>query len=432
MTDELINSTNKEIDPAKRDKFLKKAIKSYSKAEKLVSKSKFKKAEWHFQNSINTFLQLNNKNRAEKVLLKLAECFLIEKQYQSASNTMRDAANLRLMDFKFINAIEQYQSVIELLLKIDESRGNLSKILEIGSFISLCYLAVGDFNKSTDYLKRNIRKYSNDIKNKSKIKILQHTVDLNNIILKKDKDELAELKSIISKLNLRDGEKILFQQVYEILRVYINSTIELNTNISEIRAGDEFLITGKLISENNVKIKSIDLYLDHGFTYISDPEILDNNLEFNSRLISKISGKFKININLVCETENFIFPLIGKKMIEISQGYPIIQLFINMENIISKIEEPLTLEYSIKNIGRGEATNLKLKVEIPPTVKLIEGTLVKQLHSLAPQEEFPFIYRFKGIVIGKHNIISTLSWGSGNSSEKFSDIYKELDIEIIN
>ncbi|MHA1271020.1 MAG: hypothetical protein ACTSPY_14600 [Candidatus Helarchaeota archaeon] len=415
----------------KNEKLLKKALDEYSKGEKLVFKRKFKSAEGFFKKSINNFMKLNDKIRGEKVLLKLAECYLIEKQYLSASESMRDAANLRLMDHKFINAIEHYKSSFELLLKLEQTESIIIKLLEIISFISLCYLAVGDFEKSIDYLKRNIKRYGKNLKNKEKIKLLRATTTVNNLIIQKDIKKLAELKIDITKLNLKQGETELINRIYEILNVYINSNMNLKITEKQIRAGDEFTIIGSLISMNGVKIKSVDLSLDHGFRLIMNPRISENGKEFNSKLISKISGDFKIIINLICSTEEYDFPLTSKKIIKISEGYPIIQFFPSMENLTTNLEQPIPIKFVIKNIGRGEATNLKLKLELPPTIKLIEGTDCKQLYSLAPQEEFSFLFNFKGIVLGKHQITAKLSYEGINKSDSFSDIIKEINIEVI-
>ncbi|MHA1253808.1 MAG: hypothetical protein ACTSRP_27845 [Candidatus Helarchaeota archaeon] len=73
----------------------------------MVFKRKFKSAEKFFKKAFNNFIQINDRTRGEKVLLKLAECYIIEKQYLNAASTMRDAANLRLLSHKFINAIDR-------------------------------------------------------------------------------------------------------------------------------------------------------------------------------------------------------------------------------------------------------------------------------------------------------------------------------------
>lgn len=419
-----------ELNAQEKEKLIDKSLKAYSKGEKLVFNRKFNKAEKFFKKAFNNFMQLGEKKRAEKVLLKLAECFLIEGQYQNASSSMRDSANLRLLDYKFINAIEQYQSVIELVFKLGEEKDYSQNLLEIFSFISLCYLAVGDFQKSIDYLKKNIQKYAGNIKNVSKIKILNHATKLNNLIIKRDLEELEDIKSEKSKIDLREGEKLLLDRVYDILNVYINSDIILKADKSEIRAGDEFNITGKLDSGPDIVIKSLNILLDHGFSLIDKPKILDNKREFTFGLESKISGKFRIKPELICESEHFSFPLSSNKIIEIKPGYPVIQFITDMENLMINLEEPFSVTYAIKNIGRGEAINLKLEIETTPAIQLTEGTLTKQLHSLLPQEEFAFVYNFKGTIMGKHSIKSKLTFEGANAPDSFKNIEKELNIQI--
>ncbi|MHA1230980.1 MAG: hypothetical protein ACTSPQ_10070 [Candidatus Helarchaeota archaeon] len=200
-------------------------------------------------------LTQNNKLIDAALKLKLAECYIIEKQYLNAASTMRDAANLRLLSHKFINAIEHYQSVIELLLKAEESRTIRQKILEIVSFISLCYMAVGDFERSIDFLRKNIKKYARDLKSKSTILILNNVTQLNNLIYKKDINLFNELKDEIPKLGLREGETELFNWVFNIIGVFLNSKINLKISKKEIRAGDEFDIIGVLESNSDIEIK---------------------------------------------------------------------------------------------------------------------------------------------------------------------------------
>ncbi|MHA1694263.1 MAG: hypothetical protein ACTSWR_05515 [Candidatus Helarchaeota archaeon] len=424
-------SNEKDKNSDASNKILKRAIDAYSKGEKLVFKRKFKSAETHFKKSFNYFMQLNDKIRGEKVLLKLTECYLIENQYHNASSTMRDAANLRLLDNKFINAIEHYQSVIELLLKLDEKAVYIPKILEIISFISMCYLAVGNFDMAAESLKKNLSKYGKGFKNKSKIKILHYVTNINNLILTKKIDDLKELKKEMLKLNLRDGERRLFNRIFEILNVFTDSTISLRIVEKEIRAGDQFTIFGTLNSKNDVEIKSISLNLEHGLKIISGPQISENKISFTAKLISKISGNSKIDINLICITEDFEFPLSSKKVIKIKEGYPIIQFYPSTDQLIGKIEQPLSLNFVVKNVGMGEAVDLSLIIEHSVGIQLIEGTKEKKLHSLAPQEEFVFVYNLTGKILGKHIIKAKLSYQGINSSDKFPDIIKEIDIAIV-
>jgi hypothetical protein len=243
-------------------------------------------------------------------------------------------------------------------------------------------------------------------------------------------DELEDIRSEKSKIDLRKGEELLLDRVYDILNVYINSDITLTADKSEIRAGDEFKIVGKLDSEPNFLIKSLNISLDHGFLLIDEPKILDNKREFSFNLESKISGKFRIKPELVCESEHFSFPLSSNKIIEIKPGYPIIQFITDVEDLIINLEQPFSVTYVIKNIGRGEAINLKLEIETTPAIQLIEGTATKQLHSLLPQEEFAFVYNFKGNIMGKHSIKSKLAFEGANAPDSFKNIEKELNIEI--
>ena len=417
-------------DLTQNNKLIDAALKFYSKGEKLVFKRKFKSAEKFFKKAFNNFIQINDRTRGEKVLLKLAECYIIEKQYLNAASTMRDAANLRLLSHKFINAIEHYQSVIELLLKAEESRTIRQKILEIVSFISLCYMAVGDFERSIDFLRKNIKKYARDLKSKSTILILNNVTQLNNLIYKKDINLFNELKDEIPKLGLREGETELFNWVFNIIGVFLNSKINLKISKKEIRAGDEFDIIGVLESNSDIEIKKIDLILDHGLKILSKPEIFDNNKKFKAKITSIISGKFKIKMDMICKTKFYEFPMSSTKILKIEQGSPIIQFYPSIEDFSWKLEKSVPLEFVVKNIGRGEAINLKLELELPPQIKLIEGTNVKQLHSLGPNEEFVFVFNLKGIVIGSHKIISKLNYEGNNSDDEFPQIIKEIDIEV--
>ncbi|MFX1296550.1 MAG: hypothetical protein ACFFD2_17045 [Promethearchaeota archaeon] len=371
-------------------KFTEKALKSYQKGEKHLASGKYKKSQSDFEKAVDLFLKSGEIERAEKVNLKLCECFIIEKKYYEAAGAAYRAAELILRHNKFKNAIKHYNSVIDFYEKVDAPM----EILEVYSLIILCYIAQGKFQDGIVLMKKKIAKST--LPQIKKNKIIQFTILILNTILKKNVENLEEIDYQISKFKAEKGIIILIKTVQQIIDYYVNTIITITPNKKEIRAGDVVQINIEIKRPQKLEIIQGELVFDRIFDLVEDKIITADNRQFSFKLRPRIQGKLKIGpMTLICKISKFQFPIKIQKTLEILPGHPKLIIQPEIQEITATIGNPFTFTLNLKNLGKGECMNLHLQLTLPNEEEydLLEGSLNKKLHSLGPREEFLFTFR---------------------------------------
>ncbi|MHA1650251.1 MAG: hypothetical protein ACTSYB_08655 [Candidatus Helarchaeota archaeon] len=370
-------------------KLTEKALKHYQKGEKHLASGKYKKCESDFEKAIDYFMKAGSIERAEKVTLKLCECFLIEKKFYEAAKAAYNAAELILRHKKFPNAIKHYQSVIDFYEKVDATL----EILEVYSLIALCHIAQGKFRDGIDLLKKKVMRST--LPQLKKNKLIQLTVLMVNTILKKDADSLKEIEYQITKTKVGEGIVVLFQTVQQIIDKYVNTIITITPSTEEIRAGDTVEITIEVKRPSTLEILKSELSYDRIFDLVEEKTITPDKRKIYFKLRPRIPGKLKIGpIELVCKVDEFQFPIRIQKLLTILPGKPKLVIEPEIQEIIATVGTPITITLNLKNTGKGECMNLHLKLSLPEKeLELLEGGIEKKLHSLGAHEEFPFTFR---------------------------------------
>jgi hypothetical protein len=370
------------------EKFSEKALKTYQSGEKHLASGKYSKAEGDFRSAVDLFLKANEIERAEKCSLKLCECFIIEKKYYEAAGAAFHAAELSLHHKKYKEAIKHLESSIDFYTKVDADM----EILEVYSILSLLNLVQGKFEEAAAIIKKKIVKAA--LPNASKNRIIQLSTLILNTILQKNAENLEEIDLQLKKLKLDEGYLSLFKTAQRIVSYYVETLVTINTNLKEIRAGDVFQVSIMVRQPPNLEILSSEISYDRLFDLIKEKSVTPDNKTISFELRPRIQGKLNIGpISLVCKIEELQFPIKIQRTIEVLPGKPEIVIEANSREILTAIGEPVTLVFTLKNIGKGESTNLVMTIPLPEELRLSEGTNEKKLHSLAPHEEFEFTYR---------------------------------------
>lgn len=382
------------------EKFAEKALKSYQSGEKHLASGKYSKAEGDFRSAVDLFLKANEIERAEKCNLKLCECFIIEKKYYEAAGAAFHASELILRHKKYKEAIKHLESAIDFYTKVDADM----EILEVYSILSLLNLVQGKFDEAAAIIKKRIAKAS--IPNASKNKIIQLSTLILNTILQKNAENLEEIDLQLKKLKLDEGYLSLFKTAQRIVGYYVETLVTINTNLKEIRAGDVFQVGIVVKQPLSLEILSSEIAYDRLFDLVKEKSMTPDNKTISFELRPRIQGKLNIGpISLLCKIEEFQFPLKIQKTLEILPGKPEIVIDANIREILSTVGEPMTLVFTLKNIGKGESMNLVINLALPEELRLNEGSNEKKLHSLGPHEEFQFTYR----IVANAPVTTTLS-----------------------
>ncbi|MHA1263984.1 MAG: hypothetical protein ACTSRS_02015 [Candidatus Helarchaeota archaeon] len=369
-------------------KLEEKALKYYQKGEKHLASGKYKKCESEFAKAIEFFMKAEQIERAEKVNLKLCECFIIEKKFYEAAKAAATAAELILRHKKYKNAIKHYQSVIDFYEKVDASL----EILEIYCLIILCYLAQGKFQEAVSLLKKKIAK--SPFPQIKKNKLIQLTIKMVNTILKKDPVALEEIELQVSKLKLEEGLRVLVNTIRELISYYVQTLITIQISNDELRAGDETVVSVQVKKPTNLKIINCELGYDRVFDLVEDKQFTSDRTGLTFKLRPRIQGTHKIGpISLTCQVGEFQFPLRIQKTIEVLPGKPGLNVELETEEIITQVNVPVLLQLNLKNTGKGECLNISFTLNFPEELSLVEGHQEKRLHSLGANEAFLFSFR---------------------------------------
>lgn len=370
------------------EKLEEKALKHYQKGQKHLASGKYKKCEGELEKSIDFFIKTNEIERAEKVSLKLCECYIIEKKFYEAAKAAFSAAELILRHKKYKNAIKHYQSVIDFYEKVDATL----EILEVYCFITLCYLAQGMFDEGMLLLKKKVVK--SKFPQIQKNKLIQLTLLMMNTILKKDAGNLGEIEIQIEKLNLKGGLGTLLKTVEKMINYYVHTVISITIENEELRAGDVADIVVEVKRPEDLQIVQSELNYDRIFDLVEDKQISADKKMIKFKLRPRIQGDLKIGpIALICQVDEFEYPLKIQRTIQVLPGKPRLVVEPQLTEITTNVGVPVELQMNLRNEGKGECMNISFKLELPEELELIEGSLEKKLHSLGPMEEFLFTFR---------------------------------------
>ncbi len=370
------------------EKFSEKALKHYQKGEKHLASGKYKKCESEFSKAIDFFMKAGEIERSEKVNLKLCECYIIEKKYYEAAQAAAQAAELILRHSKFKNAIKHYQSVIDFYEKVDATL----EMLEIYSLIALSYIAQGNFHDGRSLLEKKVAKST--LPQIKKNKIIQFAALIVNTILKKDSENIEEIKWRISKMKVGEGILQLFKTVEDITRLYVDTIVTISPDRAEIRAGDEVQIKVDVKRPADLEIVTSELGYDRLFDLVEEETISADKRVIEFKVRPRIQGKLKIGpISLICKTAEFQFPLKIQKTIKVLPGVPKLIIRAELPEIRTNVGNAVPITLVLINEGKGECMNLNLQLKLPEEIDLVEGTTEKMLHSLGSQEEFSFTFR---------------------------------------
>ncbi|MDD1776888.1 MAG: hypothetical protein LUQ65_01885, partial [Candidatus Helarchaeota archaeon] len=280
------------------------------------------------------------------------------------------------------------ESAIDFYTKVDADM----EILELCGILALLNLVQGKFDEASAIVKKKIAKAA--LPNVSKNRIIQLSMLILNTILQKNAENLEEIDLQLKKLKLDEGYLSLFKTAQRIVSYYVETLVTINTNLKEIRAGDAFQVSIMVKQPFNLEILGSEISFDRLFDLIKEKSVTPDNKTILFELRPRIQGKLNIGpISLDCKIEELQFPLKIQKTIEILPGKPEIVIEASIHEILAAIGEPVTLVYTLKNIGRGESMNLVMNLALPEEFRLTEGSNEKKLHSLGPHEEFQFTYR---------------------------------------
>jgi len=378
------------------------------KAERLFKAKQFKKAGKNYYLAGNLFLKLNEFEEAKNCYINGVKTFAEIKKFDTVIELLRQSGEACLYADKFVEANLVYKEALSYIPKLKREGDRNSNYVIFSVLSYLCLFLKGIPDEGLDYLKRIKKKVNKEFfKENPLIKLVSEiTISLRDNQIK----YVEKIKKNIGSYKFREAETKLLKNVLLLinLKLLVDSTFKLD-------------------KETYTTNESINLTLN--FDTLSLPQILKDSYyqfelrDFNITKISinlsdnlttsrKPSVPFVIDVGKESRIE-FIFkphfqvdnPIIGPMIITCELNKNLIFMYETQSLIPKLTSPPATLSVSIKNLrpplidktfpleilienrSKGEALDVKINVEFPEKLKIMRGTVKKQIYSLRTNED---------------------------------------------
>jgi len=400
--------------------------KQLNKANQLYNALQYKRAAKLFNTTGNNFLKLGNYEIAKECFFNAAKSAFNEDKYLSGLEFLRNAGNAALLSNNFSEANLFYKEAFNYIPSLKNSSDKNHLFTVFSSLSYLCLFVEGKQEEGLNIVKKN-KGFIDDsyFKESSLIKLVKDltvaTKDKKESYIKKIEKEFGELKFYEGETNLAKQALVIAKTIVSLIinvildkKIYttndvINLTIDLNTKpLLDIIKNSFYNYNIK-----ELEISKIGIQLSDNFTFHKKPELPITLTPGQSRQIDLL-------IKPHFQMEN---PSIGPiKLTSELNGN--LRFFYNYSEVLypTLISPPPTLEISIKNLrppligqsfpleilienkSEGEALDLNIEIEFPENLKVMRGTLKKQIYSLRTNENIKWEINIKPLEAGDYSI----------------------------
>jgi len=411
------------------EKIKEKAKKVLDKAELLYDHKQYDKASSEFAEAGDLYQSIFEYKIAEQCYYYAARSFLHNHEYLKGSNAMRNAANCCIMIDNYEKAADYYDISSKYALKDKNKREGEFRSILSACFAYLCWFLKGKQDKGLNYIKKI--KSEVDPKEFSENRLTRLVKGLTLAIINKDDSVLQELENEFIHFKFRDSETKLIKDA--ILMAKTHLLLDFKLKIPQKSYEHEniisYFLTFNLERLNELKN---DPYLNHNFKSF---RIIDIGITQSDNLSTKETPNLPIdlnNLNVELELKTKAnFPgkaYIGPIMftIEIDKR---LYFFAKTETVLFEIKShpadlnitinPLTnpiinqtfpLEIRVYNPSEADVSNINIQFEFPQSLKLMRGTLQKDIFQLIRNEDFKWNISLKPLEPGIHNIKISFSF----------------------
>ncbi len=400
--------------------------KQFRKAEKLFKAMQYKRAAKIYDFVGDSYLKSGDFEFARDCYFDSAKCSMKEDKYLIGLDFLRKAGNASLFNNEYLEANEFFREAIKYVPNLRSTSDRNHNYVLFSCLSFLCLFVKGEKEEGLKLVKK-IKNFVNDkyFKENSLIRLIT-----NLTIVTKEKNEkyIKRIKNDFNNLKLRGAEILLVKQALFIGEIYTSIKIESGLD-KEIYTTNEVInlsltIDLKPLIEiskqnfynydiNELKMNKIGITLSDNLTSQGRPK-LPISIEFSHRKQTTILIKphFQMEDSFIGPI-SLDFELNGKQffMYEIPQILkpnlisPPPSLDISIKNLRPPlIDQSFPLEVLIENKSEGEALNLNIEIEFPEQIKIMRGTLTKQIYSLKSNESIKWEINLKPIEAGDYVI----------------------------
>jgi len=389
-------------------------------------RDRYKRAAKSYNTVGNIFLKLGNYEIAKECFFNAAKSAIHEDKYLRGLEFLRNAGNASLLNNNFSEAYQFFKESLNYIPSLRNS-SDINQLFVVFSSLSyLCLFVEGKQEEGLNIVKK-IRSFVDDsyFKESALIKLVKDltvaTKDKKEKYIKKIEKDFENSKFYEGEINLAKSALVIAKTIVSLIvkltldkKIYTtNDVINLTMNIDTKPLLD---ITENSFYNYNLKelkIMKIGIQLTDNFTFHKKPELpititpgqtcqinllIKPHFQMENPTIGPILLTSELNGNLkfFYEYSELLYPTLIS---------PPPTLDISIKNLRPPlIGKSFPLEILIENKSKGEALDLNIEIDFPENLKVMRGTLKKQIYSLRTNENMKWEISLKPIEAGDYSI----------------------------
>ncbi|MFX0082147.1 MAG: hypothetical protein ACFE94_10385 [Candidatus Hodarchaeota archaeon] len=420
------------------------------KAEKLYKAMQYKRAAKLYDSVGDSYITQGNFELARDCYFDAAKSCMNEDKYLSGIDFLRKAGNASLLNNQVLEANQFFEEAVKYIPNLRSTSDRNHNFILFSCLSYLCHFVKGEQEEGLKLVKK-IKSYVDDtyFKENSLIRLI---TNLTIVKTEKNKKYIERIKKDFTNLKFREAEILLVKQALVIAKTYTSLAIDLSFDKDVYTTNEPINLSLDINTEPLLEISKEDFY-NYNLKELKISKIgitLSDNLtsQRNPELPIVIEIGQKRQINLVIkphfQMENpFVGPILVTAELNESLNfiYEITQILkpnlisppptleISLKNLRPPlIDQSFPLEILIENKSEGDALNLNIDVEFPEEIKVMRGTLKKQIYSLRSNENIKWEINLKPTEAGEY-IIKVLSKFNDPDQNLIEDI-KEFPLSI--
>ena len=417
-------------------KFLKsdkeKEKSDFDKAEERFEALRFEKAGKYYFSAGETFYDIQNLKSAETSFLNAAKSYIEEELYEETLESLREACNASIAMDKFEYTDDIVQKALGYVKKIKSKKKKNKYFIIFGALSYFCRFVQGEPEEGLKLIKKIKRGIEKEffkghkvihlitnltvaLRDKRQIYIERVKEDFKDLELKKDEIELVRKVLLLATIQTVITPKITFNQTEYTTNDLIQVNFKVKANSIKNIIEDPFY----KLEVKNLKIPKVNVGHSDNLTMKEKPTFpLDFSLQNDLTIDFILKPHFLKNKTIIGPitlsgvlNNNYCFYIENRKEISVKLLSPPTHLDMSIDNLKPPlIDTTFPLEVLIENNSESEARELEISITLPEQLKLMRGTIEKQIYSLRPNETINWQISAKPNEAGEFEIIGELKY----------------------
>ncbi|MFW9928628.1 MAG: hypothetical protein ACFFD1_04490, partial [Candidatus Thorarchaeota archaeon] len=385
----------------------------------------FKKSGKKFHAAGISFKDIGNLEKAKNCFINAAHAFIEIQKYETVLDLLRLASETLLLVEDYLGAHQLYKDSIEFISNLKKADNRDDKYILFSVLSYLCLFVKGRQDEGLDYLKRTQKKVdSSHFKENALIRLV---TDITIALRDKNQDQLEKVKDLASSLKFRKYEISLLKKVILLVQSQLlldahmilnkleyttNEIINLTINFDTSSLSREFKNAFYEYEIKSFEITKISLEMSDNLSLNKKPSYpiginvgKINPIELVLKPHFQLDKPFIGPAHITCSLNNNLIFVYEVEAIEVKLTSPPPTLEISLKNLRPPlIGQSFPLQIQLQNNSEGEALDVKISVEFPELLKVMRGTIEKQIYALRKNEELNWDLNIKPMEAGDYNI----------------------------